>query len=345
MRRLGRIQAALRLRQKLMRDEKGNFAGMRIENGPQFRVVARFKAAPAASLRRQLLATGLTNAPDIVAEQANVALSELTATQAQLAAVLSNAGVDAVVDINEDDNQVSIVVTDEVALRAALDKAGVLLPSFVNIVQVPALFQDRAYVTSGLRTEYPLNVCSTGFEIRETATGIIGFATAGHCENSGGVLTAVNPSTPKVSFGTARGERLTNGWDFQWHTISSQMLSPSVELYNGLYQPIKQYAPISSLVAGLAVTVVGGTTRRAIGAIIHSGVPVTLGSYGCCFYRIKPTNYEDYLISGGDSGGVVFSGGIAIGLLKAVTLDKANDAYFMPIETVVKGGYSIVAAP
>ncbi len=74
-------------------------------------------------------------------------------------------------------------------------------------------------------------------------------------------------------------------------------------------------------------------------------MPVTLGSYGCCFYRIKPTNYEDYLISGGDSGGVVFSGGIAIGLLKAVTLDKANNAYFMPIETVVKGGYSIVAAP
>lgn len=213
-----------------------------------------------------------------------------------------------------------------------------------------AFFEDKSLVTAGnqitLRDQAIQYTCTSGFAIRERATSAIGFATAGHCRNTAVSAVGVSPDAANLLFSDARGEQLTNGMDFQWHTVNSPHgVSASINTYGAGFPRVYSYSPTSSFRANMPVTVLGAATRRPLSAYLVSTVGDSLGSFGCCFYHLKPTNYDDVLIVNGDSGGVVYSGNTAVVIMKSDTGLNVNDMYFMPMQAIVNAGYDVIPAP
>lgn len=348
VRRFARIQAAIRLAERLESQERGNFAGLEITHGANFRITTRFKDDPVGSFRRHGRGFGLDLDKETISESSAYSLQDLITAKARIDEIARTANLDAIVQL-AGRGGLDIVVLDRVAFDAALLSAGYALPDYARVVVRPRLFEDKSLVTAGnqitLRDQAVQYTCTSGFAIRERATSAIGFATAGHCRNTAVSAVGVSPDAANLLFSDARGERLTNGMDFQWHAVSPpHAVSASINTYGGSFPRIYSYSPTSSFRTNMPVTVLGATTKRPMSAYLVSTLGYALSGFGCCFYHLKPTYYDDILVASGDSGGVVYSGNTAVGIIKSDTGLNLNDMYFMPIQAVVNAGYDIIAA-
>jgi|CXWL01.1.fsa_nt_gi hypothetical protein len=308
----------------------------------------RFRNDPPGSLRRYANLFGLADTSDVVSEAAPVSVSELQTAATQLRAALDASNIEYVLEPDERQGRLVVAVTSSALLDAAVASGQVVLPAFVTRQVRQRLFESTAYVVGGVRVRAVSSQgnpsgCTLSFAVRD-ASNVRGLTSAGHCDDATVRADGINPATPNIVLSAGLGQRTTNGYDFQWHSFSStHVASPSIDLKNGTFQPIRRYATTASIQAGLVVNVVGASTGRLMQATVAYG-GVTLSGYGCCFFRITPVHCDDILAIQGDSGGAVFTSDMAIGIVVARATDIQNDAYFMPIQQVTNAGLTIIAA-
>lgn len=148
VRRFARIQAAIRLAERLESQERGNFAGLEITHGANFRITTRFKDDPVGSFRRHGRGFGLDLDKETISESSAYSLQDLITAKARIDEIARTANLDAIVQLVARGG-LDIVVLDRAALDAALLSAGYALPDYARVVVRTRLFEDKSLVTAG----------------------------------------------------------------------------------------------------------------------------------------------------------------------------------------------------
>ena len=177
--------------------------------------------------------------------------------------------------------------------------------------------------------------CSVGFAV--TKSGTQGFATAGHCGNSGDTVhTLVNRRTVSASIGSFQGSFYPNQGDGAWVALgNTHTLVAAVDGYNQADVPVR------------------GSTLASPGAAVCRSGRTTGFKCGTIEAHNQTVNYPDTSVSGltrvkvcaegGDSGGSFITGaGQAQGVLSGGNYScKGNQAalatsYFQPIGEILQ---------
>jgi hypothetical protein len=175
-------------------------------------------------------------------------------------------------------------------------------------------------------------LCTTGLTVRHTGTGVQGVTTAGHCGNTG--LAYYDTSTNNYGL-TLYGERYDDDQDAQWMVNTSHAVFAKV--YTGFaYISVTSVAPNLSGWVGDYVCHYGITSGYSCGVItdVHFDPGNLCGPTGTsdCFpswvKAVEPAGPDELRCDYGDSGGPIFNGGVAYGILKGGFNVPACDSIF-----------------
>jgi streptogrisin D len=219
-------------------------------------------------------------------------------------------------------NQV-VVTIDSTVTGAKLDQVKAAMAGLGDAVRMettPGVLGVRiaggdAIYSGGYR-------CSLGFNVRSGSTYY--FLTAGHCGNIG--TTWYTNSSRTTVAGTRAGTSFPgNDYAIVRYTNGSLAHPGAVDLYNGTTQDI---ASAGNAYVGQAVKRSGSTTR------VHSGTVTALNATvnyaeGSVYGMIKTTVCAE----GGDSGGALFAGSVALGLTSGGSgnCSSGGTTYFQPV--------------
>ncbi|WP_369941732.1 S1 family peptidase [Xanthomonas medicagonis] len=197
------------------------------------------------------------------------------------------------------------------------------------------------------------NVCTGGFMVRHRATSKIGIVTAGHCPDdmvyynwqafdSGSQITAILKK---------EGELWDAKHDLQWHSFPSVGYSALGEIYGA---GTSEGSGLSILFAGTP-SVGGRICHRGVNTGNSCGVvsatrydfpPGTCNGQDCDEASFTVAVGDNLACFAGDSGGPVYSGNTAYGIVTAAAYAGANPGQcgalaFMPIGKIADAGLSL----
>lgn len=333
MRRLQQQRRAAQFEARLTAAERATFGGLYIDQGPKFRVVAKFTRDPAAAVRRNNPEPEL--AGDLEAVAAERTLAELQETQMRVYEAITRLGVRGESGIDIPAGRVKMYVLDQGPIQQAVSAGTLQIPDFVDVIKVNQLSRREVNMVAGLTlngTGGP--ACTSGFTVRNSA-GTRGVLTAGHCPNT---LSYNGTNLP------FQAERFTVGtkYDFQWHT------APGFTVVNQMYEglstnrTITSTTPLASQTVGGYVCKYGMTTGYTCGDIADKNY-ILDGSGG--FVRVHHPSNSD-LSQGGDSGGPWFLSNSAYGVHTAsADAVNSNDAVYQPIDYISVLSLTVLTAP
>jgi streptogrisin D len=168
--------------------------------------------------------------------------------------------------------------------------------------------------------------CSLGFNVRSGSTYY--FLTAGHCTNIGSSWYANSAKTTLL--GTRYGTSFPgNDYGIVKYSTSYTNHPGSVNLYNGSTQDITSAGNAS---VGQAVKRSGSTTG------VHSGsVTATNATVNYAEGTVTGLIRTNVCAEGGDSGGALFAGSVALGLTSGGSgnCSSGGTTYFQPVTEVL----------
>lgn len=166
--------------------------------------------------------------------------------------------------------------------------------------------------------------CTTGFAVKQIATNIKGVMTAGHCRNLQQYYNLYPPTDPyHKNFPIQFVDELNDqNSDMQWHVVGSGLPSPLAEIYGSsavsgtiiMFRRARSTANI-----GTPVCHRGATTGYSCGTITSISTttdPVACGLDPCASTWVEITG-PTLACSQGDSGGPIFNGNAAYGIVSA----------------------------
>ncbi|MEU4395039.1 S1 family peptidase [Kribbella sp. NPDC023855] len=168
--------------------------------------------------------------------------------------------------------------------------------------------------------------CSLGFNVRSGTTYY--FITAGHCTNAAGTWYANSSQTTVL--GTRTGTSFPgNDYGIVRYSSSYTNHPGNVYLYNGSYQDITASGNAS---VGQAVRRSGSTTGVRSGSV--TGLNATVNYAEGTVTGLIRTNV---CAEGGDSGGPLFAGSIALGLTSGGSgnCSSGGTTFFQPVNEVL----------
>jgi len=159
--------------------------------------------------------------------------------------------------------------------------------------------------------------CTSGFVVKQTSGSELGILTAGHCSNT---LSQIAPNGSAAFAFNFRGEHRGAGGDYQW--MRSPVMMDGWFHYNvGVGRAA---IGIGNAGQGQSLCKYGDTTKATCGTVdktydVHTvnGVTVT-----------GVVRVAGMVNDGGDSGGPVFNGGRAYGLVKGNTKGPGFSYYY-----------------
>jgi hypothetical protein len=119
---------------QLEANEAETFAGLWLQQEPEFRVVVAFTEDGEATMQPYLAGSPIADVVEI--RTAAVTLAELQSTQMAVSSLLVELGIPADSGINVQANQVELYITDEAAFEAALQAADAELPEHVAAIPI-----------------------------------------------------------------------------------------------------------------------------------------------------------------------------------------------------------------
>lgn len=120
------------LNAKLEQQEAATFAGLWIQQQPDYRVIVTFTRNGPETIKRYVENTSL--APLVQVRTAQASLAELRAAQLQVTQIIRELGLPFSSAIDVQKNQVELYVTDHALFQASLEQAHLQLPEHVAIV-------------------------------------------------------------------------------------------------------------------------------------------------------------------------------------------------------------------
>lgn len=193
--------------------------------------------------------------------------------------------------------------------------------------------------------------CTSGFTVKHT-NGTVGTTTSAHCK---GVRSYIDVSGTQISLSPVPNASYQNNrQDVAIYTNSSKTgFAEFFGANNGISKVTGRILRASTFV-GMPACQQGATTGYSCGVVektnfkpAHSGA---CGVHTCdsTWVTVKPANPSSLACAGGDSGGPVFNGTKALGLLKAVVSNgtsKGQCHYFIYMATdYLPNGWSILYA-
>lgn len=161
-RRLGLMQEAGRLEQRLRKERAATFAGLYVEHEPQFRIVVRFTQ----NAKTQLSA--FTHDPVFIAQPAPRSLELLSAVQDELDEQLHAAGLQFESGLDVKGSKVHVFVLDPV--RASRRLAALMsVTGFISIEETTG-FMEVTGISGGNQLTGPEELCTSGFNVVHIAT-------------------------------------------------------------------------------------------------------------------------------------------------------------------------------
>lgn len=310
------------------------FAGLYIEHMPDFRVVVKFTSTPAHTLQ------GFTTDLRYKAEIAPQSLEMMLAVQDEGDAQLRSAGIEFLSGIDIKRSMVTFHVKNvDSAARAMRHLLRAV--DFVEILPT-AGFVETTAISGGHRINGPAQDCTTGFNVFD-ADHELGVTTAGHCDNA---VAYVGLSAPLVF----QAENNQGDFDVQWHKEPSsgarQVQKNQIELVAGPTSTVDITSTLASasLPVGASICKSGYAGHYMCGTIIdknsHSIHNNVIGNY----IRASSTTGEAMSV-GGDSGGPVFVGNAAAGIVHGrgePGTPYRNDLFYMPIERISSLGLAVL---
>ncbi|WP_405064178.1 S1 family peptidase [Kribbella sp. NBC_01505] len=169
--------------------------------------------------------------------------------------------------------------------------------------------------------------CSLGFNVQDNA-GAYYFVTAGHCGNIASSWYANSSKTTLL--GTVSGSSFPgNDYAIVKYSTSYTNHPGTVNLYNGSSQDI---ASAANATVGQAVKRSGSTTGLRSGSVTATNATVNYAE-GTVTGLIRTTVCAE----GGDSGGALFAGSVALGLTSGGSgnCTSGGTTYFQPVTEVL----------
>ncbi|MEM7051434.1 MAG: S1 family peptidase [Acidobacteriota bacterium] len=331
------LQAAVgELDAKLMAEHGGAFAGLWIEHEPDFRVVVRFKAPHGRHVLDGLKLDRKLRPHLELRSDARYSREELKAAQQAAIYMARELGAEIDANLDVEGNRVELYSTDAAGLRGRLADRSLRLPAAVEVQAVEALAQpvELAKVYAGLRfLKKPLGNlnCTTGFAAFDNATRLRGILTAGHCLDR---LYYIGTHFPM------QREDVRGSQDIQWHRYDVYALKPWMQAANAI-RPVSGTRHRNNQANGTFVCKHGSSTGFTCGTISgRDFAPGYLIEAEATFMLAEPG--DDPLAQGGDSGGPVFAGEIAFGIVSGRVFDEM---IYMAINFVDELDVTVMTGP
>ena len=342
-----------RLDTKLANGEPNSFGGLWIQHEPTFKVIVNMtdSAEKVASYAR-----GLSFASDIEIRKVAKTLKQLEAEQLEADRAAQAAGIQSESEVNVFDNKAVLYVKNQQTFKSAMatDRA-LTLPEGINIIETPSFSTPMVNGIAG-QVAYdkslndPSRYCTTGYTV--TINGYKGVTSAGHCDSD---LTYGTGKIPMYY----RGEWYGGPNDFQWFTSTQLTFQPwarDSETDTGTpgYRYIYDVANRPDQPMNAFVCKYGQTTKHTCGYIQtktqRSLFPASKRPAATATYirlaRIV-NGQRQRLVWGGDSGGPVYVGHQAWGMVSSGYYDGSlkGDLIYMAINYVTDQGFRILFAP
>ena len=330
------------LSEKLETKEADTFAGLWVEHEPEFRVFTRFTRNGTSTIRSYTKGGPLE---DLVSTKpAKATLEELSSEQYKASRELEARGIrnDSTVDVKE--NKVKLFVAEAAKVKAIHRSQDIRLPEKATVAKVPKLSQPSAYLYGGrwlyLADSRPW--CTAGFSVKHSS-GRLGTTTAGHCPPNPNVgnyrqLYFSYKRLPLVGSGRTYGP-----YDVQWHRPNGHV--PIQRFWDGdSTRPVRGAKGWNRTYRGEWVCKYGLNTGSGCGQVRYKRhKPWWITNARATFIIVhSPNNYN--LSGGGDSGGPMFYGNTAYGILSGSASygNRGNiDVVYMPINFVTHLGLRI----
>lgn len=330
-------RAAGKLSARLQREKPETFAGLYIEHSPEFRIIVKFTGDASGQL------SAYTKDRLYVAENSPRSLELLRATQAEVSEQLVKAGIEFAATVDIKNSIVEVYVRDPDAVRARLSNL-LSVVDFIRVKETTGFIEPTNTVAGGRRLEgYQQQLCTAGFNVVETATRELGLATAGHCDNDN---YQRNP-TARILF---KSERNKGSYDVQWgaQQRGGVIFSQSNEIIvDGEKLAITDEASLADMTPGTTVCKFGVTTGRTCGSIKDAEFAANWKGEAGTYVQVVSLD-GTVMNKGGDSGGPVYAGNSAYGLVHGRGNDGSpweNDLFFMPIERMSTLGVATLTKP
>ncbi|MFB6720381.1 S1 family peptidase [Kribbella sp. NPDC056345] len=263
-----------------------------------------------------LLATGQASAAPAVPSPA--AITSVLDTEARIPGTAWQTNPDGRIIVSYDD-------TVNASKLAALTRVTNRFGSAVTLEKIPGKLTK--YIAGGDAIYGGQYRCSLGFNVRDTA-GAYYFLTAGHCGNIASSWYANSAKTTLL--GTVTGSSFPgNDYAIVKYSTSYTNHPGVVNLYNGSTQDITSAA---NATVGQAVRRSGSTTGLRSGSV--TGTNATVNYAEGTVTGLTRTNV---CAQGGDSGGALFAGTVALGLTSGGSgnCTTGGTTYFQPVVEVL----------
>lgn len=309
------------LDEQLQSKESSTFAGLWIEHTPKFRVVVQFTQDAQNTVSPYIQNGPLANVVEV--QIAPVSLAQLKIVHNQLLRDIEATGIETASGTNLQKNRIELEVKDRKQFEAAIVKLGKRLPNNVEIIVVSAFATPAADWYAGLS----LSGCTSGYTMKN-ASGTKYSSTAGHCPAG-----QVSPLTSPAAYIPPSG--VGGAYDFQLNT------PPSGSTLRNWAKDGSGYRSITGQVArgsvGTLVCKYGKTTIYTCGTIEKNNYTY----YGSPAYLLIGSTSSTKIACGGDSGGPVYSGSNAYGIVTAAWCDLSNNkVVVMPMQSFIDYGFN-----
>ncbi|NKQ35856.1 MAG: hypothetical protein HF973_09605, partial [Chloroflexi bacterium] len=265
---------------------------------------------------------------------ANLTLVQLEEEQENIFSTIAELGIDATSSIDVSNNRITLEVLAINQFNTTIQKIGIQLPNYVEVIEVDDLPVPEANDYAGLAQ----NQGTSGYIVYNAYTGYKYHSTAGHLINNINLYpgTANETHLPyKVG-----SERYGGNYDYQLHLIPSN-LTPKPWAADAAgwgstpyYRIITARASRIQQVPGSTACHYGNNTGYSCGTIQNNNacLPVN-GTQGCRWVRVTGANHGQ-----GDSGGPWYYGSTAYGIHHG---GSNYAAYYMPVDSMFDHGYLV----
>lgn len=335
-----------KLNAKLASRESETFGGLWIQHTPTFGVVVNMTE----NLDRVLQYTnGTTLANIIEARKTDKSLKQLKADQHVARKAVEAIGMQSESEINIFKNQVELYVLDEEQLSLSTKtRASVSIPDGVVLIETKSFSVSAVNAYAGHYTSSSSDTCTVGYSVSKL--GKQGITTAGHCDNRrtfGSTRVGLTFQSPEYDGGSA---------DFQWHTAPSLTIRPwarDAETDSGTpgYRYIYALGNRPEQSVGDWVCKYGNTTKHTCGYIANKDLAInSVDNSTSTYIRVSRTvNGKRVILGlGGDSGGPVYNGHKALGMVTSSYRSDSSyygDMIYMAINYVTSRGFRVLVAP
>jgi hypothetical protein len=338
VRRIRLQERVMRLQERLLDEERGNFAGIAIVgNDRQQRIKIKFKD-PRGRTAAALVPDDEEMRTESDVEQAARSVDELLTAQRDLIGRFRGFGAGVAVGINFGTNGLNVKAADVAAARTHIEGSGFDRSIPLTFVAGDPTITVDSRVTGGRDVEG----CQTGFMVRNYS-GLRGVSSAQHC-GTGLIDLQTNESVGTWQAGL---ERPTEGVDVSWHRSSAHVYP------NVIYTPRGEVTITSS--RGISLMPYGSQACLSRTQYNPSrGSPtVSCGTvFNAEYYYVDRTGAthgpwvavsqsgSTVLSQPGDSGGPWFTGNAALGIHRGK--DPTGYSVFTPVEKLSR--ISVVVA-